>query len=84
MQNIDASGIPVEWSVSWGVASKAAIPLSCPSRTFLRLDPNRERLLRSQPTLCDPLPIHERRDIRDAESQGYAAKADGRNRVAQR
>lgn len=33
-QNIDASGIPVEWSVSWGVASKAAIPLSCPTRTF--------------------------------------------------
>jgi hypothetical protein len=38
MQNIDASGIPVLWSVSWGVASKAAIPLSFPTRTFPKLD----------------------------------------------
>lgn len=30
MQNIDASGIPVQWSVSWDVASKAAGPLSLP------------------------------------------------------
>lgn len=29
MQKADASVIPVQWSVSWGVASKAEGPLSC-------------------------------------------------------
>jgi len=32
MQNTDASGIPVRWSVSRGVASKADSPLSTNSR----------------------------------------------------
>lgn len=38
MQNIDASEIPVQWSVSWGVASKADGPLSFPTRTFPKFD----------------------------------------------
>lgn len=36
MQKADASGIPVQWSVSWGVASKAEGPLSFP--TFPKFD----------------------------------------------
>lgn len=34
MQKNDASGIPVQWSVSWAVASKADSPLSFPFRTL--------------------------------------------------
>lgn len=42
MQNIDASAIPVQWSVSWDVASKADASLSSPSRPFPKLDRFRE------------------------------------------
>lgn len=38
MQKTDASVIPVQWSVSWGVASKAAFALSFPTRTFQKFD----------------------------------------------
>jgi len=34
MQNTNASGIPIQWSVSWGVAFKADGPLSFPKPPF--------------------------------------------------
>jgi hypothetical protein len=38
MQNTDTSGIPVQWSVSWGVASKADGPLPFPFTTSMTVD----------------------------------------------
>ena len=38
MHNTDASGIPVQWSVSWYVASTADGPLSFPFRTLMAGD----------------------------------------------
>ncbi len=70
MQKSDAFGRRIRWQVSRSAAPKAASPLSCPTRTFPKFDPDRAKTHRRP---------RYRRDARNITSPDMAATQDSQS-----